>query len=165
MVERTRLPDLDRRLRELRPDSIGFWLVCFAAALFVMTVISSKEAPRLRAAIAGADGVATIVGRDCGRGVFDYEFTPPAGDMVRARISASRADVVCENLAVGGTIAVRYTRDGRRPAHVVGPEPMTYVRTRILLIAAFGLATLGLAALLLIASRERPRRRTRTGRR
>jgi hypothetical protein len=71
---------------------------------------------------------------------------------------------VCESLVVGGAIAVRYTREGRRPAHVVGPEPMAYARTRMLLIAAFGLAAFGLTALVLNTSRERPRRRTRTGR-
>jgi hypothetical protein len=155
---------LNRYLSHLRPDSVAFWLVCVAFALFGVAAISIGEAPRLRAVLAGADGVATIVGRDCGHGFFDYEFTPPAGRMVRARISASRAGVVCESLVVGGTIAVRYTRDGR-PAHIVGPEPMTYVRRRILLMAGFGFVVVGMTAVVLMAFHEGPRRRTRAGRR
>lgn len=155
---------LNRYLSHLRPDSAAFWLVCLAFALFGVAAISIREAPQLRAAIAGTDGVATVVGRDCGRDVFDYEFTSPAGHTVRDRSSASRAGVVCENLVVGGTVAVRYTQEGR-PAHVVGPAPMVYVQRRILLMAGFGLVVVGLSAVVLMAFHERPRRRTRTERR
>ena len=69
------------------------------------------------------------------------------------RVSASRVGVPCANLMVGATVAVRYTQDGR-PGHVVGPDPMKYVRTRSLVIAVFGLAGFGGTALVLIAFRS-----------
>jgi hypothetical protein len=126
------------------------------STVFVAIVLSVHEWPRLRAALSGSDGVATIVRRDCGRDEVEYEFTTAAGDAVSGRSSASRVGVPCANLVVGATVAVRYTRDGR-PAHVIGPDPMNYARTRSLVIAAFGLAAFGLTALVLMAFRERPR--------
>jgi hypothetical protein len=68
------LRSVDRRLRQLQPDSLGFWLICLAPALFVAIVLSIQEWPALRAAMAGSDGVATIVGPDCGRDELEYEF-------------------------------------------------------------------------------------------
>lgn len=144
---------VDRRLRQLQPNSLGFWLVCLAPALFIVIVLGFKEWPRLRAAMAASDGVATIVGRDCGRDELEYEFRRSAGDAVTGRVSASRVGVPCANLMVGATVAVRYTQDGR-PGHVVGPDPMKYVRTRSLVIAVFGLAGFGGTALVLIAFRS-----------
>ena len=152
-----RLRELDRRMRRLRPGSAGFWLACVPSALFIAIVMSIHEWPRLRAAVAGSDGIATIVSRDCSRDQFEYEFDPSPGDTVRARASASQAGVPCANLTVGATVAVKYIQDGR-PAYVVTKDPMRYVRTRVLLIAAFVLATVGLTALVMMAFHERPDR-------
>jgi hypothetical protein len=151
------LRGLDRRLRQLPPDSLGFWLLCLAPVLFVAIVLSINEWPALRAAIAGADGVATIVGRDCGRDEFEYEFEQAGGNAVRGRSSASRVGVPCANLMLGATVTVRYTQDGRL-GHVIGPDPMKYARTRSLMIAVFSLAAFGGTALVFIAFREQPRR-------
>ena len=39
--------NVGRWLRQLRPTSPAFWLVCLAPALFIATVIAVKEWPRI----------------------------------------------------------------------------------------------------------------------
>jgi len=148
-----RLQALDRHLRQLRPKSGEFWLVCLPPALFIAAVVFMKEWPRLHAATAGSDGTATIVSRNCERDEFSYEFAPSPGEVVTGRARASRAGRPCASLVAGATVPVRYTTTGRA-AHVVGADPVTYERTRMLLIPLFGLAGLLGIAFVLIAFHE-----------
>ena len=137
-----------------RPGTAWFWIAPLLAALFVLAIVGTRNAPTYsRLSDEGVQTSGQFTSSGCHDGRFTYEFTANARRW-SGRARAWRYGVECAEVVLGGAVTVVYLRnDPARSAATTDPRSL-YVQ-ELLLVGGLALGCY-LACLAVLFTVRRP---------